>query len=223
MHRAEVIAHKFGNWTVVQDLPRRAGGRYVVAKCDCGTVKEVFLGNLTCGASKSCGCVTTQKLVSKNTKHSKTGTKAFNAWASMRGRCNNQSNKAYSDYGGIGVMVCARWDDFVLFLADMGEPFLADMTLDRINVDGDYEPSNCRWVQQTLQVNNTRANVYVNWFGSKVSLATAHSESGTSTPYKTVHNRFVKSAWALTDALWKPSRMHASQWANTNNTCMGVV
>lgn len=79
----------------------------------------------------------------------------YNTWEAMRARCNNINHKSYKDYGGRGIKVCSRWDDFLLFIADMGER-PDGLEIDRINNDGNYEPSNCRWVDHRSNALNRR-------------------------------------------------------------------
>ncbi len=80
----------------------------------------------------------------------------YPVWEGMRGRCRNPRNAAYNDYGGRGIKVCERWDDFSAFVSDVGPRPSMEHSLDRMDVNGDYEPSNCRWVTQTIQNINKR-------------------------------------------------------------------
>lgn len=133
--------------------------------CDCGNKIEVRLDKLKLGHSKSCGCYNLE-LISKphetpyNARHKHTvGGKpspTYYSWRSMRVRCSNPKSKFYEYYGGRGIKVCDRWlNSFDNFLEDMGER-LEGTTLDRIDCDGNYELSNCRWADKKTQMKNRK-------------------------------------------------------------------
>lgn len=94
-----------------------------------------------------------------NYLHGQTGTKAHNSWRRMLNRCNNKNATQYSNYGGRGITVCERWHKFENFLKDMGHPEANSLSLDRINVNGNYEPGNCRWADQKTQCRNKRGAI----------------------------------------------------------------
>ena len=102
--------------------------------------------------------------------HGLTKTSIHDIWRSMRQRCLNKKNKAYKNYGGRGIKVCKEWESFEIFYKDMGER-PEGMTLDRINNDGNYEKSNCRWATDAEQTNNTRANILLTFEGMTKNVA----------------------------------------------------
>jgi hypothetical protein len=147
---------RFGRLVVIERVPSAYNPRYL-CQCDCGEVRVVFGGNLRYGISQSCGCLR-QELLTAPRKHgmSERGNRTYQSWMSMKNRCSNPQWHAYERYGGRGITVCARWlgpDGFVNFFADMGER-PPEMTLDRIDVDGNYTPSNCRWATPLEQRHN---------------------------------------------------------------------
>ncbi len=130
--------------------------------CDCGGEKITRAENLRRGKSTHCGCDSHAIRVAQVTKHGHSAASnegraspTYRAWHAMRQRCGSENHRAYPDYGGRGISVCDRWSDFRNFLADMGER-PEGKTLDRINVNGNYEPSNCRWATQAEQAANKR-------------------------------------------------------------------
>ena len=145
----------FGLLTAIEDTGKRKYGKPIwKCICECGNFNEVPIYHLRSGHTKSCGC-----LVGSNKKHghspviSKTPT--YISWDCMKQRCLNPKNISYKNYGGRGIMICERWMVFENFLADMGER-PEGMTLDRIDNDGHYEPSNCKWSTWNDQASNRR-------------------------------------------------------------------
>lgn len=127
--------------------------------CDCGQKTTVAGRILVAGDTKSCGCLKRERDKTFNLKHGKRHTLTYEIWKSMRARCNNQNNKAFHNYGGRGITVCRRWNDYQNFLNDMGE-CPSGYSIDRIDVDGNYEPSNCRWIPFREQARTRRDALY---------------------------------------------------------------
>jgi hypothetical protein len=139
-------------------------------------------------------------------KHGYEGTVAYRRWVSMRSRCRYVNHAQYADYGGRGITVCDRWQDFANFLADMGEP-PAGMTIDRINVNGDYCPENCRWATPSTQSNNRRSNLYLTAFGETKSASLWSLDARCAAPYSALVRR-KKYGWSDIEALTRPVRFH---------------
>lgn len=152
-----------GKLTFLHICGRDEKGLIWLAICECGQEKKINTNSIK---SQSCGCL---KKIGYNKSHGQSGENAtYRAWTSMRNRCDNPKNKGYNDYGGRGIKYSKRWNSYELFLKDMGSKPLG-MSLDRIDVDGNYCLKNCRWATARTQQNNTRSNVYYTYLGERKS------------------------------------------------------
>lgn len=134
-------------------------------QCICGKTKLVASNELSSGLVRSCGCLhiesaRRQGLASRThgDRTNRRRTPEYRAWDSMKQRCLNPNTDNYADYGGRGITICPSWLNFSAFLADMGRKPSPSHSLDRIDVDGNYQPTNCRWATPKEQANNTRRN-----------------------------------------------------------------
>jgi hypothetical protein len=143
------------------DMPRHSMWLF---KCDCGNEIIVVKSSVMSGNTSSCGCFRMEVLAEIKLKHGKRNHPLYQLWRGMRARCNNPKHAAYLNYGGRGIRVCERWDDFNKFIEDVGERPL-NTSLDRIDNDGPYCPENCRWISRHNQSRNTRRNVRVLYQG----------------------------------------------------------
>ena len=133
----------------------------------------------------------------------------YSIWMNLRSRCYNPKNTRYDMYGGRGITVCQRWrDDFMNFLEDMGRRPSSDHSIDRIDNDGNYEPSNCRWATRSEQARNRRSSRFLEFGGRRITLAEWAEEIGIDK--RTLHIR-LKAGWSIERALTEPLRGFASK------------
>lgn len=153
------IGQRFSRLVVIgEGFVEKEAATYPV-RCDCGTEKSVRKQALVSGATQSCGCLNAELVASrKNTlTHGMSGTTEHNAWLSMRRRCYLESDTGYTNYGGRGIKVCDRWSEsFENFFEDMGNRPSPGMSVERLDVNGDYTPENCVWADKTAQMFNRR-------------------------------------------------------------------
>lgn len=169
------VGTRFGRLEIIGEAPdhRQPSGQfYRIMKClcDCGKITEVYLTNLRNRNTQSCGCVRDKATKARMTTHGKTKTRTYKSWRHMRERCERPKEKRYADYGGRGITVCERWSRFENFLEDMGEVPLG-MSIERIDNNGNYEPSNCKWADRVEQGSNKRNNVLIELNGEVLTVA----------------------------------------------------
>lgn len=183
---ASLQGMRFGTWTVLGAtfLVRRSRkrNRYAVCRCHCGRVEVQLLGNIRSGKSKGCLSCRVAKVAKKKTRHGKSYTRIHNIWCGIVGRCSNPNIRCWKYYGGRGIEICDRWRVFENFYADMGEPPTSKHEIDRINPDGNYEPSNCRWATRVEQVRNRRNAIKVEYAGELRSIGEISEITGVRSP-----------------------------------------
>lgn len=153
----------YGGWRVLSpEKIKRGNCTYIKCRCECGIEKEVNIKNLKSGISTSCGCRRSKQLSERNYKHGLRFSKEWRSWQAMKNRCYNTNFVGYDNYGGRGITVCNQWlHDFQTFLNDVGQA-QPNETLDRVDVNGNYEPSNVRWATRKQQAQNKRNNNKIN-------------------------------------------------------------
>lgn len=205
-HTFDLDGQRFGRLTVVgrAERPDTKSGAYVywMAECDCGGKAVVRSSRLVSGETQSCGCLRVERIKAANTSHGMTNTKTWKVWSSMWERCTNEASPHFKGYGARGISVCERWKEFPNFLEDMGvKP--AGKSLDRINNNGNYEPSNCRWADCKTQSRNRRSSVVVNLNGRAVLSAEIADALGVD---PSVISRRLRAGWSAERAATQPVR-----------------
>ena len=166
-------------------------------QCECGNFTNVSSSDLNSGHTKSCGCHKTTKLTSFSAKHGlcqRTNRHPLTVvWNSMKKRCYNSSNSHYKDYGGRGITVCDEWkNDFQTFFDwAMANGYSTNLEIDRIDVNGNYEPSNCRWVTILEQAKNKRNTLRAEFNGEMMTLTEIANITGI--PYNSLRNRLKRN------------------------------
>ena len=165
----DLTGQRFGRLVAIKENGRTKQGQAMwLCQCDCGNTKTIASASLTGGLTVSCGCYGREKTIKRNLKHGNAyrhnKTRLYEVWCAMIKRCENPNDNGYKYYGGRGISVANEWHDYSNFKEwaeksgyDENAKRL-DCTIDRIDVDGNYEPSNCRWTDWKVQMNNTRRN-----------------------------------------------------------------
>lgn len=175
-----------------------------MCKCDCGATVEIRGRNLRIGKTRSCGCLKRDNLAAGiAVAHGMTRTPTYKSWNSMIGRCTNPAEPTYRRYGGAGVTVCREWRKFAAFLSDMGiRP--SGTTLDRIDVQGNYEPKNCRWASAKVQANNRGNNRLITYGGKRMTIRQLCDLTGAD--YSRTRDRICKLGWDVQRAISTPAQ-----------------
>jgi hypothetical protein len=191
-----MIGEHYGRLEVISlcNETTTGGRRLWLCKCECGNFTKATRSHLINGGAKSCGCMRkecSEKLAASQRKHGMFGKRIYTIWQQMKDRCYNQNNNGYKDYGGRGIKVCNEWHNSTNFFEwALANGYNDNLTIDRIDVNGNYEPSNCRWVTMKVQDRNRRNTIFITFNGETKSLAEWCEIRGL--PYGRTQKRYYK-------------------------------
>lgn len=173
-----MIGMAFGRWTVIgKGEDRYYTTKYpypfFICQCSCGTIREVNKSSLLRGKSNSCGCLHKEIVTELATTHNGTDTRLYGIWCNMKSRtCHEDNTAAWRDYGGRGIKMCDEWENsfesFESWAKDSG--YNDTLTIERINVNGDYEPNNCKWIPPEAQARNKRNTIRITYMGKTFNI-----------------------------------------------------
>lgn len=197
----DLSGNQIGYWTVLRRAENKGGHAQWFCRCKCGNEKVIVGIVLRDRRSQSCGCLHRESCIARSTKHgnSERGkvTRTYRVWQGMIKRCTNTNDKSYPYYGGRGIKVCERWNEFGNFIADMGE-VPTRLTIGRIDNFKDYEPGNCQWETLVQQANNKRNNRYLELGGERLSVKEWAAKL--NLPYHRIMTR-LNRGWSIERAL----------------------
>ena len=198
----DLTGKRFGRLVVICRVYKNNTKKvYWLCKCDCGVTKSIRGDALTMGRTLSCGC----RIQEKKIKHGSSRTRIYRIYDHMKQRCYNKNHKHYNSYGGRGICICAEWNNsFSNFLEwAKNNGYRDDLTLDSIDVNGNYEPSNCRWTDRLTQSNNKRDTIMLEYNGEKVPLSELARKL--NVPRYVFYERY-KNGWSCKRIIHTPVR-----------------
>lgn len=190
--RTDYTNMRFGRWTVLSPS-RKSNKKSWICVCDCGNKRNVHEDTLISGRSLSCGCLQREETKNRLTTHNLSKTRLYRIYYGIKQRCFNVKDKRYKDYGGRGITICDEWlNDFVKFYEwSIQNGYDENLTIDRIDNDGNYEPSNCRWATKEEQDYNKRTSIFFEFFGTRKCLKEWTNLMGWN--YDKYYARFIRN------------------------------
>lgn len=206
--KKELAGQKFGRLLVLYETGERKHHQVVWhCRCDCGNEVNVKGGSLTSGHTTSCGCYNRERVAEAHTTHNMTDHPTHHVWRAMLQRCENPSDKAYENYGGRGITVCAEWHSAEKFINwALASGWEKGLSIDRIDNNGNYEPNNCHWVT-SKENNRNRRNNHLIIFGGRMQFLTDWAEE-LGINECTLSSRINKLHWPIERALTEPVRRY---------------
>lgn len=178
---------------------------HVEYHCDCGNDRSAAWYDVQSGKVKSCGCMKRERIIFQNTKHGGRNTRLYFVWQDMRRRCEDSTRKQFPDYGGRGITVCADWHTFEIFREwALSHSYSDSLTIDRIDVNGNYSPDNCRFITIQMQQRNRRTSHPLTAFGETKTIRDWIDDPRCLVSYSTLSQRIVKLNWDAERAISTP-------------------
>lgn len=206
-NRIDISGNRYGMLTAIKFYSIIGRRTFWECLCDCGNIHRCDMCNLKNGSTQSCGCLRDKLLQENHLTHGEASvhskTKEYKTWVEIKTRCYNSKSKAYQYYGGRGISMCDRWrNSYENFLNDMGRAPSKSHSIDRIEVDKDYEPSNCKWATRIEQMNNTSRTMRVKYNGQIKPFSDWCRELGLNSDR--VYQRIHKLKWSADEAFNTP-------------------
>ena len=209
--RIDITGNKYGRLTVLGFSHSKNRKSYWLCRCTCGKEKVIYGNSLKSGDTTSCGCLGKEHRIESITKHGMKNTRLYRVWGNMLARCYIESSSRYYRYGARGITVCEEWrNDFTTFYEwAMANGYADDLTIDRIDTNGNYEPSNCRWATRKEQMNNYSGNIYLEYNGVRKTVAEWAEETGLNVG--TIRSR-LKRGWSAEKTLTEKPYIGRNQY-----------
>lgn len=200
-HKAkDLTGMVFGNLKVVKIVGKKNRNTLWLCRCECGKYVECYQYNIERGTSTSCGCLRSYYAKKTRSCHGESTGKFYKKWSSIKSRCYNKNTPSYKNYGGRGIKMCDEWLDFWSFREwAYLNGYSEGLTLERIDVNGNYEPSNCKWIPMEEQANNKRNNSFIEYGGKKQTLSQWSKELGVG---KEVLSYRYRAGWTPEECLF---------------------
>lgn len=206
MARKDISNQRFGRLVAIRPNGKQGSGYKWLCKCDCGNEITTKSSSLLRGLTKSCGCLRKDTTSKRFTKHNGRFEHLYTIYCSMKSRCQNSKNEHYKFYGGKGIKVCDEWKtDYSNFREwALKNGYSPELSIDRIDVNGNYEPNNCRWVTKQEQANNKTNNDFIEYQGEIHTIAEWARIKGLS--YYSLYQRIKVHKWDIERAMTQKQR-----------------
>ena len=200
MKRLDLTGQRFGRLVAIKPSGKtKSGNIQWECRCDCGNTSRPQGSELKNGAVQSCGCLTRENALKASIKHGFRNTRLYRTWVNMKARCTDAGHQSYRLYGGRGIVICDEWQEFEPFMEwALASGYSDKLTIERMDVNGNYEPSNCEWIPRNEQASNRRNIIMITKDGETKPLMQWANDLNMS-PF-TIRNR-MRFGWKEEDLL----------------------